>query len=115
MSQGLFQLRYDGDDPELYQAHVDSWDNPDSGALYEIHFSGVGEAGAFSGSCVLEKVQGWTYEGKGRWHDHRSDGVYVSLIRAQLSLVGKQIVLKGRWVGEGETDPYDLYVEIEDR
>ena len=51
MSQGVVRLSYDGDEPEFYEAVIDTWDNPDNGAVYEIHFSGVGEDGPFIGSC----------------------------------------------------------------
>lgn len=116
MSQGFLRLRYDGEEPELYEAEVDAWDNPDGGALYEIHFSGVGEDGPFKGSCVLERVKrGWTYIGKGRWQENGEDEVYPSAIRVQLRLVGKQHVLEGQWLDEGDDEGYDLTIEIEGR
>lgn len=116
MSQGFLRLRYDGEVPELYEAEVDTWDNPDSGALYEIYFSGVGEDGPFIGSCVLERVGGgWTYVGKGRWQNDDEDVVYASAIRVQLRLVSKLLVLEGHWLDEGEDEAYDLYIEIDGR
>lgn len=116
MSQGILRLRYDGTEPEHYEAQVDTWDNPDGGALYEIHFSGVGVEGAFRGSCKLEKVGKWKYEGRGRWRDDTSDEVYESSIKAELKLVGKLLVLEGHWLDQDDLgDPYALYIEIENR
>ena len=116
MNQGFLRLRYDGEEPELYEAQVDTWDNPDGGALYQIYFSGGGEDGRFSGSCVLVRVGGgWTYAGKGRWQTPDADEVVKSAIRVQLRLVGTLLVLEGHWLDQGDDEPYDLYIEIESR
>lgn len=115
MSQGIIRLRLDGAEPDLYEAQIDTWDNPDGGALFEIHFSGVCEEGPFSGSCELEKVSKWKYEGKGRMRDESSGEVYESTIQAQLKLAGKLLVLEGHWLDDGDQKPFDLYIEIENR
>jgi hypothetical protein len=114
MSQGFVRLRYDGEESELYEAEVVTWDNSDG--VYEIHFSGVGKGGPFRGSCALERVGGgWTYAGRGRWQNHDDDEVYTSAVRVQLRLVGKLLVLEGHWLEQEEDEAYDLYIEIEGR
>jgi hypothetical protein len=116
MSQGLLRLRYDGLEPELYEAEIDTWDNPDGGAVFEIYFSGTGADGPFTGTCKLEKAHGWTYEGAGLWNDHNSGESSDAKIHAQLSIVGKTLVLKGTWLDLGDDwEPYDLFVEIDNR
>lgn len=118
MSQGIVRLSYDGDEPELYEAQIDTWDNPDNGAAYEIHFSGIGVDGPFRGSCILERVdRGWTYTGKGRWQENDEDEVYSGTIRAQLQLQmhGKLHVLNGEWLDQDEDEPYDLHIAIDYR
>lgn len=115
MSQGILRLRLDGPEPDIYEAQINTWDNPDGGALYEIHFSGVCEEGAFTGSCELEQVSKWKYKGNGRMRDASSGEVFESTINAQLKLVGKLLVLEGHWLDDGDPDAFDLYIEIENR
>ncbi|AIF47325.1 hypothetical protein [Dyella japonica] len=116
MSQGILRLRRDGGEPERYEAQIDTWDNPDGGAFYEIYFSGAGEEGMFSGSCQLERVGKWKYEGIGRWRDENLGDFYNSSVKAELKLVGKLLVLEGHWFDHDDLPgPYDLYIEIENR
>jgi len=113
MSQGTVRLRYG---EELFEGKVDAWDNPDNGASYEIHFSGLEDDGWFLGSCKLQRVaNGWKYTGTGLWQYRDKDEVYPSTLRVQLHLEGKLLVLEGQWQYLDEDEPYQLHIVLENR